>query len=197
MSCSDLDVAVFSLVCRYCGEMSFRDCPRQSRVPARLYVTSSTQTQPEQQVQRLPAEASCNHCQTFPLGPTALARAGTRAGLSFEEAVKAKDATYGGAYRPTNKTCSPRLLRARKTTLRVSRIWSRTSAENKAGTAEDYLEASEIANLVIQARGTGRPRRRLSIVLQNALAYRTLRYVVRQQICGALEPPAGYSHVGR
>ena len=33
---------------------------------------------------------------TNPLGPTALARAGTREGLALEDAVKAKHTKYGG-----------------------------------------------------------------------------------------------------
>ena len=40
---------------------------------------------------------------TNPLGPSALARAGTRAGYAIEEAVKAKNTKYGGTYRPTHK----------------------------------------------------------------------------------------------
>ena len=40
---------------------------------------------------------------TNPIGPTALARAGTRAGFALEEAVKAENAKYGGTCRPTYK----------------------------------------------------------------------------------------------
>ena len=40
---------------------------------------------------------------TNSLGPTALARAGTRAGFALEEAVKAKKAKYDGTLRPTYK----------------------------------------------------------------------------------------------
>ena len=52
--------------------------------------------------------------------------------------------------------------------------------KTKAELSEDYLDASDQAKLGIRARETGRIRRRLSIVLQKALAYRTLRYVARQ-----------------
>ena len=38
-----------------------------------------------------------------PLGPTALANSGARAGHALEEAVKTKKTTYGGTYRPTYK----------------------------------------------------------------------------------------------
>lgn len=38
-----------------------------------------------------------------PFGPTALAPAGPRKGFTHEEAVKDKDAKYGGTYRPTDK----------------------------------------------------------------------------------------------
>ena len=54
--------------------------------------------------------------------------------------------------------------------------------------AADYLEASETAKLGIRARETGRLRRRLSVVLQKALAYRTCRYVRRQQIAERWRP---------
>ncbi|CAN0554893.1 unnamed protein product, partial [Laminaria digitata] len=40
---------------------------------------------------------------TNPLGPTALARAGTRTGFALDEAVKAKKNKYGGTFRPTYK----------------------------------------------------------------------------------------------
>ena len=55
----------------------------------------------------------------------------------------------------------------------------------KAEMAADYLEASEAAKLGIRARETGRLRRQLSIVFQKALAYRTCRYIRRQQIEGS------------
>ena len=43
---------------------------------------------------------------TSPLGPTALARAGTRAGYAIEEVVKAKNTKFGGKYRPTYNGCN-------------------------------------------------------------------------------------------
>ena len=50
----------------------------------------------------------------------------------------------------------------------------------KTKLSDDYLDASDHAKLGIRARETGRIRRRLSIVVQKALAYRTLRYAARQ-----------------
>ena len=47
---------------------------------------------------------------------------------------------------------------------------------------DDYLITTDKGKLGIWARETGRLRRRLSIVMQKALAYRTLRYVARQAI---------------
>ena len=49
---------------------------------------------------------------------------------------------------------------------------------------DDYLIATDKGKLGIRARETGRLRRRLSIVTQKALAYRTLRYIARQKILG-------------
>lgn len=59
----------------------------------------------------------------------------------------------------------------------------------KSETAEEYLEASDIAELGIQARRQDRQRRRLSKAVKKALTYRTLRYVGRQQTVQRWRPP--------
>ena len=46
---------------------------------------------------------------------------------------------------------------------------------------DDYLAAEDAGKLAIQARETGKLRRRLSLTVQTALAYGTLRYANRQQ----------------
>ena len=127
---------------------------------------------------------------TNPLGPSALARAGFRAGYAIEEAVKAKNTKYGGTYRPTHKlvplafsTCGDYSSSAQDLVKEQSKL--------KAEMAADYLEASETAKLGIRARETGRLRRRLSVVLQKALAYRTGRYIRRQQIAERWRPKPG------
>ena len=51
----------------------------------------------------------------------------------------------------------------------------------KAEMDDEYLAAEDAGKLAIQARETGKLRRRLSLTVQTALAYRTLRYVNRQQ----------------
>ena len=118
---------------------------------------------------------------TNPLGPTALARAGTRAGSALEEAIKAKKAKYGGTLRPTYKflplafsTCGDQSSSVQDLVKELGRL--------KAEMDDDYLLATDQGKLGIRARETGRLRRRLSIVMQKALAYRTLRYVARQAI---------------
>lgn len=53
----------------------------------------------------------------------------------------------------------------------------RDPGKTKAALRDDNLDASDLAKLGIKARGTGTVRRRLSIVLQQVLTYRTPRYV--------------------
>ena len=93
---------------------------------------------------------------TNPLGPTVLARAGTRAGFALEEAIKAKKAKYDGTLRPTYKllplafsTCGDRSSSVQDLVKELGRL--------KAEMGNDYLK-------------------------QRALAYRTLKYVARQNI---------------
>lgn len=57
---------------------------------------------------------------------------------------------------------------------RPKSCWLRNSGKIEVEMAEDHLQASDIAKLEIQALGTGRLRCRLSLVLQRALACRTL-----------------------
>ncbi len=118
---------------------------------------------------------------TNPLGPTALARAGTRAGFAIEEATRAKKAKYGGTFRPTYKlvplafsTCGDQSSTVHDLVRELGKI--------KAEMDDTYIAASDSGKLGIRARETGRLRRRLSLVLQKALAYRTLRYMARQRI---------------
>ncbi|CAN0540996.1 unnamed protein product, partial [Laminaria digitata] len=106
---------------------------------------------------------------TNPLGPTALARAGTRAGSAIEEAVKAKDTKYGGKYRPTYKMIPLAFSTCGDYSSSVQAL-VKELGKTKAEMSADYLEASDIAKLGIRARETGRLRRRLSLVLQKAVA---------------------------
>ena len=116
-----------------------------------------------------------------PLGPTALANSGPRAGHALEEAVKAKKTKYGGTYRPTYKllplafsTCGDYSASVHDLVKDLGRL--------KAELDEEYLMVGEGGQLAIQARETGRLRRLLSITAQKALAYRSLRYANRQQL---------------
>ena len=116
-----------------------------------------------------------------PLGPTALANSGARAGHALEEAVKAKKTKYGGTYRPTYKflplafsTCGDYSASVHDLVKDLGRL--------KAELDEEYLMVGEGGQLAIQARETGRLRRLLSVTTQKALAYRSLRYANRQQL---------------
>lgn len=107
------------------------------------------------------------------LGPMPLACARMRAGSFAIEEKKVKDTKHGGTYRPTCNcipltlsTCGDYFANVQDLVKELSKL--------KAETAEDYLEASNIANqLGVQALETGRLRHRRSKVLQNVVANRT------------------------
>lgn len=114
-----------------------------------------------------------------PLGPTALAHSGQRAGYALEEAIKAKKTKYGGTFRPTYKllplafsTCGDYSATMHDLVKDLGRL--------KAESTEEHMMAGEGEQRAIQARETGRLRRLLSLTTQRALAYRSLRYVSRQ-----------------
>ena len=116
-----------------------------------------------------------------PLGPSTLARSQQRTGFALEEAVKAKHIKYGGKCRPTYKliplafsTCGDYSSSVHDLIKDMGRL--------RAEVDDEYMLAGEQGKVALQARETGRLRRRLSIVVQKALAYRTLRYVGRQQV---------------
>ena len=116
-----------------------------------------------------------------PLGPTALANSGVRAGHALEEAEKAKKTKYGGTYRPTYKfpplafsTCGDYSASVHNLVKDVGRL--------NAELVDEYLLVGEGGQLAIQARKTRRLRRLLSITTQKSLAYRSLRYANGQQL---------------
>lgn len=162
----------------------FKDAAGQGRGSLRLDVVTDHGTLFSENSECIPFSLMFDVTVANPLGRTAPARAGTRAEFAPEEAVNAKDTKYGGTCRPTYNyillAFSPRGDYYSSVQDLVKDL-----GKIKVETAEDYLEAPDVAKLGIQARKTDRLRLRLSIVPQKALAYRRLRYVGCQQILGS------------
>ena len=90
---------------------------------------------------------------TNPLGPTALARAGTRSGLALEEAVRAKHTKCGGTFRPTYKLLPLAFSTCGDYSPSVQEL-VKELGKTKAELSEDYIDASDQAKLAIRARET-------------------------------------------
>lgn len=99
-----------------------------------------------------------------------------------EEAVTTKDANYGGTYRLTYAVI-PLSFSACGDVFSSAQELIKAQSELQANTEKDYRKAPDLTKIGIQAREiAGRLQHRLSIVMQRALAYRTLQYVGRQTI---------------
>ena len=118
---------------------------------------------------------------TNPLGRTRLERSGLRSGHAIGEAIKGKHRKYRGTYHATYKFLPLAFSTCGDYGRDVHELLKELGRFKAMENMEFYLSGGAGQQALI-GRETGRLRRRLSVTLQTALSYRTLRYRALQRI---------------